>query len=86
MFGKTVIKTIIYRVGSLGLSFALLYWFTGNITFSGQLSIIQMIASTVFYYCYEKLWEKNGIIKLFVQSQLKKMKAKNNGRTIQTKK
>lgn len=84
MFGKTVIKTIIYRVGSLGLSFILLYLFTGNITFSGQLSIIQMIASTIFYYAYEKLWEKDGAIKLFVQAQLKKMKVKNRG-TVQTK-
>jgi len=65
MFGKTVLKTIIYRVGSLGLSFALLYIFTGNITFSGGLSIIQMLASTVFYYIYEKIWDNKKILAWF---------------------
>ena len=79
MKGKIIIKTIIYRVGSLVLSFILLYIFTGNITFSGQLSVVQMLASTVFYYCYEKVWENDGWLKkLFVRW--------NYGRTVQTKK
>lgn len=71
MFGKTVVKTIIYRVGSLGLSFILLYIFTGNITFSGQLSIVQMLASTVFYYTYEKIWE-NGKLKSFIMAKVRR--------------
>lgn len=75
MKGKTIIKTIIYRVGSLILSFILLYLFTGNITFSGQLSVVQMIASTVFYFFYEILWEREGYLKkYFTQHISKKVK------------
>lgn len=65
MKGKTIIKTIIYRLGSLVLSFILLYLFTGNITFSGQLSLVQLVASTIFYYIYEKLWENDGCLKRY---------------------
>ena len=57
MFGRTVIKTIVYRLASTVLSFIMLFIFTGNAVFSGKFSIISLIISTIFYYCYEKLWE-----------------------------
>ena len=70
MFAKTLIKTAIYRIGSLFLSFGLLYAFTGNITFSGGLSLVQLVASTIFYWCYEHLWEDEKV-KLWLKSYLK---------------
>jgi len=61
MFGRTVIKTIVYRLASTVLSFIMLFIFTGNVVFSGKFSIISLIISTIFYYCYEKLWEQKTL-------------------------
>ena len=56
---RTLIKTLIYRVSSLGLTVIVVAYLTGT-TFgaSFSLSALLNVALSVYYYYYERVWSK----------------------------
>jgi len=55
---KLLLKTILYRVGAIILSFGLFLGFFGSIRTATAFTIMYELAHTIWYLSYEILWKK----------------------------
>ena len=55
--GRTLAKTIVYRVVAIALLAALTYYLTGNAGEATTITILFNVAGTGAYYGLERLWE-----------------------------
>ena len=55
---RIIIKTLIYRVIGILVSFSVCYFFFKNRTLAIKLSIVIEIIQTLVYYIYEYIWNE----------------------------
>jgi adenylylsulfate kinase len=55
---KSLIKTVSWRVIATSLTIGILYLFTGNLVFSGEVGIIINVVKAFAYYLHERLYAK----------------------------
>jgi len=55
--GKTLAKTVVYRVWAIALLAAITYYYTGNAGEATTVTILFNLGATLAYYGLERLWE-----------------------------
>jgi len=55
--GRSLAKTIVYRVVAIALLAGISYYYTGNAGEAGLITILFNASGTVAYYGLERLWE-----------------------------
>lgn len=56
--GRTIVKTISYRVVILILDFTAIYLFTGKVKVALGFMIVSNIYTTLGYFFHERIWDK----------------------------
>ncbi|MCX6350963.1 MAG: DUF2061 domain-containing protein [Bacteroidetes bacterium] len=56
--GRTVVKTISFRLAILVLDFIAIYLFTGQIKAAVGFMIVSNIYATLGYFFHERIWER----------------------------
>lgn len=56
--GRSIVKTISYRVAILMLDFAAIYLFTGQIKVAVGFMIVSNVYTTLGYLLHERIWDK----------------------------
>ena len=55
---KRLIKTAIYKLCSFMITFVIALALSRKMWLSAQIGILEVLASTIFYYFYEIFWER----------------------------
>jgi len=55
---KSLIKTVSWRVIATSLTIGILYLFTGNLIFSGEVGVTINVVKTLGYYLHERLFAR----------------------------
>lgn len=55
---RSIAKTASWRITGSAATFSIAYLITGDITSSGSIAIIQIVANTLLYYLHERIWNK----------------------------
>ncbi|MBU0646113.1 DUF2061 domain-containing protein [Patescibacteria group bacterium] len=55
---RSIVKAISWRMIASLTTFALVYLFTGEITLSVQVGILDVVLKMIFYYGHERVWNK----------------------------
>ncbi|MFI5136457.1 MAG: DUF2061 domain-containing protein [Sphingobacteriales bacterium] len=56
--GRSVVKTISYRVVILILDFTTIYFFTGKIKVAIGFTVVSNLYTTIGYFFHERIWDK----------------------------
>jgi uncharacterized membrane protein len=56
--GRSLIKTITWRLTGSGATFGISYLISGNFVIAGSIATIQLISNTVLYFIHERIWNK----------------------------
>jgi len=56
--GRSVVKTISYRVVILILDFTTIYFFTGKIKVALGFTVVSNLYTTIGYFFHERIWDK----------------------------
>ena len=51
-------KTITYLVIHLGIGFSVAYAFTGSVTVTGAIAVVEPLSNAVAYFFHERVWNK----------------------------
>ena len=55
---RDLMKTITYLVIHLGVGFCVAYAFTGSVTISGGIALVEPMVNAVVFFFHEKVWRK----------------------------
>lgn len=55
---ESLIKSIVYRLFGTLTTFLIAWFFTKEFFIASAIAILEMVAKTVLYYIYERLWNK----------------------------
>ena len=58
--GRSMVKTISWRLTGSGATFLISYLIAGNFAVAGTIAVIQLISNTVLYFLHERIWNKIG--------------------------
>jgi len=53
-----ILKAIIYRIIRILLLLGVSYFVLGNITVALSISLIDPVIATIYYYFFDKMWDK----------------------------
>jgi uncharacterized membrane protein len=56
--GRSVVKTVTYRVVVLTLDFSVIYLFTKSVDVAVSFTILSNIYTTLAYFFHERIWDK----------------------------
>ena len=54
--GRSLVKTISWRITGSGATFMIAYSISGNFAVSGTIAAIQLVCNTILYYVHERIW------------------------------
>ena len=54
--GRSLVKTISWRITGSGATFMIAYFISGNFAVSGTIAAIQLVCNTILYYVHERVW------------------------------
>lgn len=57
---RSIAKGASWRVVATLTTITLVFLFTGNLTVSLELGVIEVAAKLLFYYLHERVWERTG--------------------------
>ncbi|MBP9771884.1 MAG: DUF2061 domain-containing protein [Candidatus Pacebacteria bacterium] len=57
---RTVAKTILWRIVATLITWGTIYWFTGEIKESIEITLIAALIGMTAYYFYERIWNSVG--------------------------
>jgi uncharacterized membrane protein len=55
---RTLVKTILWRISVASVSFVITYAITGDAQLAGLLIASKAILNTIWYYLYERIWNR----------------------------
>lgn len=55
---RTVLKTAIYKLGSLVITIVIVFLFTRKLSVSLGVGGIELIATAIWYYLFERWWKR----------------------------
>lgn len=58
--GRSLFKTISWRITGSSATFMIAYFILGNFSMSGTIAVIQLICNTILYYVHERVWNNIG--------------------------
>lgn len=56
--GRSLVKTISWRITGSGATFLISYVVLGDVTVSGTIAAIQLTFNTLLYFLHERVWDK----------------------------
>ena len=56
--GRTLVKTITWRITGSTSAVIIAYVITGSIAVSGTIGVVHLIANTLLYWLHERLWTR----------------------------
>ena len=56
--GRTLIKSITWRIVALCSAFVVTYAITQDVPLASTISVAQQLASTVWYWIHERVWSR----------------------------
>lgn len=56
--GRSLVKTLTWRITGSSSTFLIAYLITGSIGASSGIAVVQMIANTVLYLIHERAWSR----------------------------
>ena len=56
--GRSVAKTISWRITGSTATFLISYAISGNLSVAGTIAVIQLTANTILYYIHERAWSR----------------------------
>ena len=58
--GRSLVKTISWRLTGSGATFLISYLIAGDFAVAGTIAVIQLVLNTVLYFLHERVWNKIG--------------------------
>ena len=55
---RSLAKTVSWRLTGSAATFTIAYVITGDISSSGTIATVQIVANTLLYYFHERVWNK----------------------------
>ena len=56
--GRSLIKTVTWRITGSSAVFVISWVLTGNIGLAGTIALVQLTVNTVLYYVHERIWNQ----------------------------
>lgn len=56
--GRSLVKTISWRLTGSGATFLISYIIAGNFAIAGTIAVIQLMSNTVLYFIHERVWNR----------------------------
>lgn len=57
---RSIAKAISWRIVATITTILLVFAFTGNLTVSGSVGLLELVLKTVIYYFHERVWNLSG--------------------------
>lgn len=54
--GRSVLKTISWRIVIFGTDFVIAYLFTGRLEIAGEFAILKLVIASLLYFLHERGW------------------------------
>ncbi len=58
--GRSVVKTIVWRIVVFVVDFSIVFLFTQNVSLSTKLALVKVVVSFILYYGHERAWNRIG--------------------------
>ena len=55
---RTLVKTIVWRIVATLITWGVVYFYTGELTESIEITIVAAIIGMTAYYIYERIWNR----------------------------